>query len=203
MATGTASAVSRIGGAVGPAQPPGLEPGRLALLEKAFKELNGRLAAVNSAQSAQITGVEAQVQAMSTSVSALERTVIDLICRATLLEACPTPEASVSGSEFGAGGAAAAERATGRDTGGNGWPLGGMAGMRLSTYGLLMVCIFAQDVAVEMVARAGILSADDELREGHSDVVVNRRRFFCYVDNIGILGLSSQTGSGMLWQKSF
>ena len=51
---------------------------------------------------------------------------------------------------------------------------------------------YAQDVAVEMVARAGVLTADDELREGHSDVVVNRRRLFCYVDNIGIIGLSTQ-----------
>ena len=97
MATGTASALARIGGAVGPAQPPGLESGRLAALEEALKELNGRLVAVNSAQSAQITGTEAQVQGMGANLSALERTVIDLVRRATLLEACPAPEASVSG----------------------------------------------------------------------------------------------------------
>ena len=46
------------------------------------------------------------------------------------------------------------------------------------------------NVSVEMVARAGCFSTDDELREGHSDVLLDRGRFFCYVDNIGILGLT-------------
>ena len=37
---------------------------------------------------------------------------------------------------------------------------------------------FAQDVAVEMVARAGVFEANDELREGQKDVLVDRGRFF-------------------------
>ena len=36
---------------------------------------------------------------------------------------------------------------------------------------------FAQDVAVEMVARSGVMDARDELREGHADVRVDRLRF--------------------------
>ena len=52
VATGTASAVARMSGAMGPAQPdrpPGLEPGRLDVMEAVFKELGERLSAVDAA----------------------------------------------------------------------------------------------------------------------------------------------------------
>ena len=39
-------------------------------------------------------------------------------------------------------------------------------------------CLFAQDVAVEMMASSGVMDARDELREGHADVRVDRLRFF-------------------------
>ena len=47
---------------------------------------------------------------------------------------------------------------------------------------------FAQDVATEMVRRSGAFTSADEIRDGYADTLLNRDRFFCYVDNIGVLG---------------
>ena len=92
VATGTASAVARMSGAMGPAQPErlsGLEPGRLGVLEAAFKELGKRLSAVDAAQAVQLPSVNTQAAALGATMSNLERSVIELVRRATLLEACP------------------------------------------------------------------------------------------------------------------
>ena len=42
------------------------------------------------------------------------------------------------------------------------------------------------------------MDARDELREGHADVRFDRLRFFCYVDHIGILGLSEEEVRGAM-----